>query len=116
MAFEEPKPSDVYGLSYTSGTTGDPKGVKSTHQGLLSTVKSILNFMNIDSEDVFISYLPYTHVFEQSMCILSFLRGCKVGYYQGNPAKIMDDLAVLQPTVFPSVPRIWNRIYSTIKR
>lgn len=50
------------------------------------------------------------------MCLLSFARGCKVGYYQGNPAKLMDDLALLQPTMFPSVPRIWNRIYSTIKR
>mmetsp|Transcript_3603 Transcript_3603/g.2353 ORF Transcript_3603/g.2353 Transcript_3603/m.2353 type:complete len:95 (-) Transcript_3603:909-1193(-) len=50
------------------------------------------------------------------MAILSFVRGCKVGYYQGNPATLMDDLAVLKPTVFPSVPRIWNRIYSTIKK
>jgi len=48
IAFEEPKATDVYGLSYTSGTTGDPKGVKSTHQGLLSTVKSLLDTIEVD--------------------------------------------------------------------
>lgn len=64
LEFEEPTPEMVYGLSYTSGTTGDPKGVKSTHQGLLSTVKTLSDTMDVDEEDILISYLPYTHVFE----------------------------------------------------
>ena len=64
LEFEEPTPEMVYGLSYTSGTTGDPKGVKSTHQGLLSIGKTVLDILDLDEEDIFISYLPYTHVFE----------------------------------------------------
>lgn len=54
----------VYGLSYTSGTTGDPKGVKTTHAGIISTIKCVQEQFGLDEEDVHISYLPYTHVFE----------------------------------------------------
>jgi len=102
-------------LCYTSGTTGDPKGVKSTHKSILTTVKSLLFVVDLNEKDVSISYLPYTHLFEQSVAILAFARGIRIGYYSGNPAKLLDDIGVLKPTVFPSVPRIWNRIYSKIK-
>ena len=40
--------------------------------------------------------------------------GCQ-GYYQGNPLKLMEDCSVLQPTLFPSVPRLYNKIYAKIK-
>lgn len=65
-------------------------------------------------DDVFIDYLPAPHVFDQFMFVAALLAGCSMGYYQGNPLKLMDDCAVLQPTVFPSVPRLYNKIFTRI--
>jgi len=41
--------------------------------------------------------------------------GCSMGYYQGDPLKLVEDCGVLQPTIFPSVPRLYNKIYNKIK-
>jgi long-chain acyl-CoA synthetase len=45
----------------------------------------------------------------------SILHGTQIGYYQGNPLKLTEDCAALRPTIFPSVPRLYNKIYGTIK-
>jgi long-chain acyl-CoA synthetase len=45
----------------------------------------------------------------------SLTEGAKIGYYQGNPAKLVSDCAALKPNIFASVPRLFNRIYGTIK-
>jgi long-chain acyl-CoA synthetase len=61
---QEPKPDDTYLLSYTSGTTGEPKGVKLSHRNMLSGCKCYLPRMNVTNVSTTISYLPYTHAFE----------------------------------------------------
>ena len=61
-----------------------------------------------------ISYLPFTHSFEQGMFSLSLYRGLKIGFYQGNPLKLVEDCAALKPVVFPSVPRLYNKIYGAL--
>ena len=66
-------------------------------------------------EDAIISYLPYPHSFEQVLTYYGALSGSKIGYYNGDPAKITDDCALLRPALFPSVPRLFNRIYGKIK-
>ncbi len=66
-------------------------------------------------EDSFISYLPYPHSFETGLTFFSIITGCKIGYYQGDPLKLVEDCALLKPALFPSVPRLYNRIYSKIK-
>jgi len=88
-----------------------------THRNLLSAaiaIKSILG-VNLTPEDSAISYLPYPHIFENGLTCLYVLIGVKIGYYQGDPLKLTEDCAVLQPAFFPSVPRLFNRIYSKIK-
>jgi len=103
-------------LSYTSGTTGDSKGVKLTHKNILSTVRSILQMItDLTHEDCIFSYLPYAHSFEQSLLITALFTHMKIGYYQ-NVTTVLDDVKVLAPTFFPSVPRIWNRIYGGIMK
>ena len=62
--FDEPNKDDIYMLSYTSGTTGDPKGVKLSHDNILANVRCSLPRMLMNPGDVLISYLPYTHSFE----------------------------------------------------
>jgi len=64
--------------------------------------------------DTYISYLPASHSFEQALFGASLYSGMKIGFYSGDPTKIVADLAILRPTFFPSVPRLFNRVYGSI--
>jgi len=66
------------------------------------------------SEDSFISYLPYPHSFEQVMSFMAVMKGFRIGYYTGDPARLLEDCQHLKPAFFPSVPRLFNRIYAAI--
>ena len=102
-------------LNYTSGTTGDSKGVKVSHWGILSSAFIFMETYGFTENDVIIDYLPAPHVFDQFMFVAIMIAGGCQGYYQGNPLKLMEDCSVLQPTLFPSVPRLYNKIYAKIK-
>lgn len=108
---------DVYILSYTSGTTGDAKGVKITYNMIMRNVNSSnepSRFVTSPNSTL-ISYLPLTHSFEQSMISLALMQRCKIGFYQGDPLKLVEDCQLLKPDLFPSVPRLFNRIYGKLK-
>jgi long-subunit acyl-CoA synthetase (AMP-forming) len=69
-------------LCYTSGTTGDAKGVKLTHWGLIvSLLCGGSNVFEFRQDDVLISYLPSPHSYEQALFNLGIIYGCKIGYY-----------------------------------
>lgn len=110
-----PTKDDFPIFSYTSGTTGDSKGVKLTHQNLMSSAYEINTRSDLDNSERYLSYLPMTHSFEQCMMGCVFSMGWKVGFYQGNPAKLTEDAQCLRPTIFASVPRLYNRIFGVIK-
>ena len=61
-----------------------------------------------------ISYLPLAHSFEKVLFTAALLVGVSIGYYSGDPLKLLDDLSELKPHFFPSVPRLFNRIYDKI--
>lgn len=70
----------------------------------------------LTQDDVFISYLPAAHSFEQALQAIANITGMRTGFYGGDPLKLVaEDLPALKPTFFPSVPRIYNRIYGKIK-
>ncbi|KAL1811836.1 hypothetical protein ACET3Z_021901 [Daucus carota] len=112
--FCPPKPEDVATICYTSGTTGTPKGVVLTHGNFVASVAGMTRSLKFFTSDIYISYLPLAHIYERTNQILSMYYGAAVGFYQGDNLKLMDDLATLRPTVFCSVPRLYNRIYSGI--
>jgi len=91
----EPKSESLMLLCYTSGTTGDAKGVRLTHRNLIHDVESFREMITTDPSSVIISYLPYPHVFEQALMGSIMAGGGKIGYFSGNPANLLADMAVL---------------------
>lgn len=110
-----PKPEDLAVIMYTSGTTGDPKGVMLTHSNLIAAIGGVspcVDFLGPD--DVYMSYLPLAHIFERD-CVSAMLGvGGAVGFYHGNPRELAQDIEVLKPTVLAGVPRVFDRIYAAI--
>ncbi|GAB2218726.1 hypothetical protein Drorol1_Dr00001955 [Drosera rotundifolia] len=112
--FCSPKPDDVATICYTSGTTGTPKGVVLTHGNFIASVAGSSYTAKFYPSDVYISYLPLAHIYERANQVMSVYSGAAVGFYQGDNLKLMDDMLALRPTIFSSVPRLYNRIYSGI--
>jgi len=111
IPLQELTKDDVIILNYTSGTTGPPKGVKvSAYKAIMGCVTTQY-VCKITHEDVFISYLPSPHVFDQIVFGLVLMHGARVGYFHGDTAALTDDCQVLKPTIFPSVPRLLNKLY-----
>eukprot|EP00434_Breviolum_minutum_P028927 symbB.v1.2.025586.t1/scaffold2492.1/size77838/4 len=109
-----PFPEDILTFCYTSGTTGDPKGVLVTHENLTSAFGATRGrqpFATITGNDVLLSYLPLPHIFERMVQFGSVFGGAAIGFYQGDTLKIVDDLQALKPTIFPSVPRLLTRVH-----
>ncbi|KAF0911615.1 hypothetical protein E2562_011232 [Oryza meyeriana var. granulata] len=114
QSFRPPKPEDVATICYTSGTTGTPKGVVLSHGNLIANVAGSSLVIKFYPSDVYISYLPLAHIYERVNQVALLHYGVAIGFYQGDNLKLMDDLAALRPTVFASVPRLYNRIYAAI--
>ncbi|XP_077241699.1 long chain acyl-CoA synthetase 6, peroxisomal-like [Tasmannia lanceolata] len=112
--FCPPKPEDIATICYTSGTTGTPKGAVLTHGNLIANVAGSSLTVKFYPSDVYISYLPLAHIYDRVNQILMLHSGVAIGFYQGDNLKLMDDMAALRPTIFCSVPRLYNRIYAGI--
>lgn len=108
------KPSDVVTICYTSGTTGTPKGAVLSNENFIANVAGSSLDEKFGPSDIYISYLPLAHIYERANQVLNVYFGIAVGFYQGDNMKLMDDLAALRPTIFCSVPRLYNRIYAGI--
>ncbi|KAG0374601.1 hypothetical protein BGX24_010187 [Mortierella sp. AD032] len=115
-----PTPDDVATICYTSGTTGTPKGALLTHKNFIAGIGSFhmmakhQKFFIPSGADTHISYLPLAHVFERLCQAVMISGAARIGYYQGDTLKLLDDVAILQPTIFVSVPRLFNRIYDKV--
>ena len=103
-------------IIYTSGTTGEPKGVMLTHKNLLSNVIASASVVEVNDKDVFLSFLPLSHVFER-MAGYYLATGCgaTIAFAEGIE-KISTNLGEIKPTVMAAVPRLFERIYSKIVR
>ncbi|XP_040848047.1 long-chain-fatty-acid--CoA ligase 5 isoform X2 [Ochotona curzoniae] len=114
-----PKPEDLSIICFTSGTTGDPKGAMITHQNVVSNaaafLKCIEHTFHPNPNDVTISYLPLAHMFERIVQAVIYSCGARVGFFQGDIRLLPDDMKALKPTVFPTVPRLLNRIYDKVQ-
>ncbi|KAL3648217.1 eukaryotic long-chain fatty acid CoA synthetase (LC-FACS) [Castilleja foliolosa] len=106
-------------IMYTSGTTGEPKGVVLSNGAFMAQVLSIDQLLRLNNDeckedDVYFSFLPLAHIFDQTIEVYLIYRGSSIGYWQGDVKHLMEDLLLLRPTIFCGVPRVFERIHTGI--
>lgn len=105
-------PEDICTFIYTSGTTGPPKGCIISHGNYRAMLDMVQENSVIEGEDLTYLYLPLAHSFALLIQLGSFDLGATLAYWERDPLQILPNLAELKPTYFPSVPRIFEKIYT----
>ncbi|TNN10944.1 Long-chain-fatty-acid--CoA ligase 4 isoform 2 [Schistosoma japonicum] len=125
-ASDRASPSDLAVIMYTSGSTGQPKGVEMTHENLVSAIAGHLQRLPKlrSNYDIYVGYLPLAHVLELTCELSCVIMGVRIGY--SNPQTLTDtssrikrdyclgDVSLLRPTLFASVPIILERISKAV--
>ncbi|MEW5303069.1 MAG: hypothetical protein WDW36_005797 [Sanguina aurantia] len=117
---EPPAPEDLCTIMYTSGTTGDPKGVMLSHRAVISTIAAVVQYMAhhgeiLDANDSFLSYLPLAHIFDRVVEEFMLSLGARIGYWRGDIRKLGEDIEAFKPTLFAGVPRVFERVVNGVK-
>lgn len=115
IPMKAPRPDDIITINYTSGTTGNPKGVVLTHANAVAAASTGRLVSNGKPTDVMISYLPLAHIYERVTEHGVFFCGSAVGYFRGDILGLVEDMKLLKPTGFISVPRLYNRFGGAIR-
>ncbi|KAJ9665417.1 medium-chain fatty acid-CoA ligase faa2 [Coniosporium apollinis] len=113
--YNPPRPDDIITINYTSGTTGNPKGVVLTHANAVAAASSSLIVVRQATDDVICSFLPLAHIYQRVGEHSALWSGAAIGYFHGNIAELVDDLKLVRPTAFSGVPRLYNRFGGAIK-
>ena len=106
-------PGDLASILYTSGTTGDPKGVMLTHANFASNVNATLRIIPFSDADVCLSFLPLTHVFERMVEFAYLSAGATIAYAESIEA-VPQNIAEIRPTVMASVPRLFEKVHARV--
>uniref|UniRef100_A0A8C7ZXF3 Arachidonate--CoA ligase n=1 Tax=Oryzias sinensis TaxID=183150 RepID=A0A8C7ZXF3_9TELE len=100
-------------------TPRDPKGAMITHENIVADLAGVIKIFESSfvpsTQDISISFLPLAHMFERIVQTAVYGAGARVGFYQGDIRLLPDDMKTLQPTIFPVVPRLLNRIYDKVQ-
>jgi len=103
---------DVATIIYTSGTTGPPKGCMITHGNFLATVRMYEGAIDLDDSSVIFMFLPLAHSLARVTQMVSLHSGATLAFWQGDPARLLDDVRDARPTHLPSVPRVFEKIHT----
>jgi len=107
-------PDQLCTIVYTSGTTGDPKGVELTHGNLVDISRAAVKVHPITDADSALSFLPYAHVFERINDIFVGLVYGGQFWISRGADHLAEELAEVQPTVMASVPRMYEKMYAAV--
>lgn len=115
---EKLEPEDIADIVFTSGTTGNPKGVMLSHASIMSSLETVYSAFPITEEDTAFSILPIHHVYERIVGILlSFYCGQRVFFSRSiKPREMLSDLKVARPTVWLNTPLILERLLQRIEQ
>lgn len=105
---------DLANILYTSGTTGDSKGVMLTYGQYNAALKANDEVVPISEKDRVINFLPFTHIFERGWAYLSLSEGAQL-FINTYPHEIQESMRQVHPTCMSSVPRFWEKVYIAVK-
>jgi long-chain acyl-CoA synthetase len=108
------EPEDLATIIYTSGTTGEPKGVMLTHSNVVSNLVDTSDRLAFTPDDVVLSVLPLSHVFERGAMYMYLHHGAKV-FFAESIERIGENMREVRPTLVVAVPRLYEKIYARIK-
>jgi long-chain acyl-CoA synthetase len=106
-------PEDICTFIYTSGTTGPPKGCVISHGNYRAMLDMVHEVNVLGDAEVTYLFLPLAHSFALLIQLGTFDLGAALAYWERDPLKILPNLAEVKPTYFPSVPRIFEKIYTS---
>jgi long-chain acyl-CoA synthetase len=109
-------PDDVFTLVYTSGTTGPPKGCVLTHSNFRADIEMMESAVEFGDEVVLFIFLPLAHVLSRMAQMLTLDVGGTLAFWGRDKKKAMDDMREVEPTHFPAVPRIFEKIYEEARK
>src|SRR3954470_24455450 len=107
-------PDDTFTIIYTSGTTGPPKGCVLTHGNYRRTLDMCETLGVLRGEEEIYLFLPLAHSFGLLIQLLSYDVGDCIAYFGGDPDQIVAELQEIKPTYLPSVPRIFEKVYTLV--
>jgi len=107
-------PSDTAIIVYTSGTTGPPKGAMISHDNIIAVMRDQDEAFAIDEGDVGLSFLPMAHVAERVLAFYGRINTGMGTYFASSIAKVLEEVTEVKPTIFGSVPRIFEKAYAKI--
>lgn len=105
---------DLASIVYTSGTTGNPKGVMLTHANIIENAFAGASLIPVHADDLFLSFLPLSHTLERTVgYYLPIMAGASVAHVRALE-RLAEDLPQVRPTVIVSVPRVFERVHQKI--
>ena len=111
---EQGEPGDTAMIIYTSGTTGPPKGAMLSHASILWGTASAQQLNPVTEDDEVVSYLPFAHVYENLISVFGGVRAGYVVNFVESMDTLFQNVREISPTYFGSVPRIWEKLASTV--
>jgi long-chain acyl-CoA synthetase len=109
------EPGDVFTIIYTSGTTGAPKGCVLTHRNyrrMLDIVETTSRLGTEEEQDLVFLFLPLAHSYALLIQLLCIDVGCSIAYATGDPKLTLPEIREVGPTLLPSVPRIFEKLFT----